>query len=105
MDIMQQGTEQGLWLGNAKSVSQVSDGVPMPLGAHPRGSGINFAIFSRHATGATLLLFNSQKDLIPQSTIVLDPQGNRTGDIWHVWVGGIGPGSLYAWRSCSADCC
>ncbi|MGA7202790.1 MAG: glycogen debranching protein GlgX, partial [Candidatus Cybelea sp.] len=28
----------------------------------------------------------------------LDPAHHRTGDIWHVWVGGIGPGQLYGYR-------
>ncbi|HSJ80562.1 MAG TPA: hypothetical protein VK910_05040 [Thiobacillus sp.] len=28
----------------------------------------------------------------------LDPACNRTGDVWHVWVAGIRPGQLYAYR-------
>jgi glycogen operon protein len=30
--------------------------------------------------------------------IDLDPERNRTGDIWHVWLNGIAPGQLYAYR-------
>jgi len=73
-------------------------GVPLPLGAHPRGAGINFAVFSRHATAVSLLLFDGQQDPEPAAVLALDPRLNRTGDVWHLWVGGIGPGTLYAWR-------
>jgi len=30
--------------------------------------------------------------------IDLDSARNRSGDVWHVWVEGIGPGQLYAYR-------
>lgn len=30
--------------------------------------------------------------------IDLDPVGNRSGDVWHVWVEGIRPGQLYTYR-------
>jgi len=73
-------------------------GVPLPLGAHPRGKGINFAVFSRHATAFSLLLFDSQQDRKPAAVLALDRRLNRTGDVWHLWVDGIGPGTLYAWR-------
>ncbi|MGW8229281.1 MAG: glycogen debranching enzyme, partial [Gammaproteobacteria bacterium] len=73
-------------------------GVPLPLGAHQQGTGINFSVFSRHATEVSLLLFGDPQDHVPTSTITLHHQSNRTGDIWHLWVEGVGPGSLYAWR-------
>jgi len=76
----------------------VDTGTPLPLGAHLRGMGANFAVFSRHATRISLLLFDDPRDLVPRSTIALDPRCHRTGDIWHLWVDGIGLGSLYAWR-------
>ena len=34
----------------------------------------------------------------PPGSIDLDSARNRTGDVWHVWVKGIGPGQLYAYR-------
>ena len=77
---------------------KVEVGVPLPLGAHQRGTGINFSVFSRHATKVSLLLFGDPQDHAPTSTITLHHQSNRTGDIWHLWVEGVGPGSLYAWR-------
>jgi isoamylase len=77
---------------------KVDFGVPLPLGAHQRGTGINFAVFSRHATCVSLLLYDEPRDNVPTSTFTLRQQSNRTGDIWHLWIEDVGPGSLYAWR-------
>ena len=79
-------------------VQAVRSGVPFPLGAHPRGDGVNFAIFSRHATGVRLDLFANPEDAVPTRSIVLDAARNKTGDIWHVWLAGIPPGQLYGFR-------
>jgi glycogen operon protein len=76
----------------------IRSGVPFPLGAHPRGEGVNFAIFSRHATGVRLDLFADCEDATPRRTIVLDAARNKTGDIWHVWLAGIPAGQLYGFR-------
>lgn len=73
-------------------------GIPLPLGAHRGCAGVNFAVFSRHATAVSLLLFDSPRDEAPAHSIALDPQCNRTGDVWHVCVDGIGEDVLYAWR-------
>jgi len=78
--------------------SAVRVGTPLPLGTHQRGTGANFAFFSRHATRVRLELFDRPEDRIPVRSIELDPVRNRTGDIWHVWVEGIGSGQLYAYR-------
>jgi len=79
-------------------VQAVRSGVPFPLGARRRGDGINFAIFSRHATGVRLDLFAGAEDATPTRSIVLDAAHNKTGDIWHVWLAGIPPGQLYGFR-------
>ncbi len=79
-------------------VQAVRSGVPFPLGAHPRGNGVNFAIFSRHATGVRLDLFDGPEDVIPIRSIILNAARNKTGDIWHVWLEGIKPGQLYGFR-------
>lgn len=73
-------------------------GVPLPMGAHAYGGGVNFAIFSRHASRVRLELFEQSADAAPLRVIDLDPARNRTGDVWHVWVAGIRPGQLYAYR-------
>jgi len=79
-------------------VQSVRSGVPYPLGATIRGNGVNFAIFSRHATGVRLDLFNRPLDTMPARTILLNPIRNKTGDVWHVWLEGIRPGQLYGYR-------
>lgn len=79
-------------------VQSVRSGLPFPLGATVRGNGVNFAIFSRHASGVRLDLFERPEDANPQRTIILDDARNKTGDIWHVWLEGIAPGQLYGFR-------
>ena len=79
-------------------VQAVRSGTPLPLGAHVRGNGVNFALFSRHATGVRLDLFNRAEDAAPSRSIILDATRNKTGDIWHVWLEGIQAGQLYGFR-------
>lgn len=78
--------------------TDVGRGVALPLGAHELEGGVNFALFSRDAARVELDLFAAADDLQPVRTIELDPDQNRTGDIWHVWVKGVVPGQLYAYR-------
>jgi len=80
-------------------VLKLTTGVPLPLGAYRGCAGVNFAIFSRHATNISLLLFDHPQDEAPARTIALDPKHNRTGDVWHVCVDGPGRDVLYAWRA------
>jgi len=79
--------------------AEVRPGAPLPLGAHERAGGVNFAVFSRHATQLTLLVFAEATDTKPSRTIELDPFRHHTGDIWHVWIKGLGRGTIYAWRA------
>ncbi len=78
--------------------ADVRAGSPLPLGTQEREGGVNFAIFSRHASRVRLELFDHPEDAVPARAIDLDSARNRTGDVWHVWVEGIGPGQLYAYR-------
>ena len=83
------------------AVSERTDvrvGVSLPLGAYPRGEGVNFAVFSRHASRIRLELFDHPETATAARMIDIDPARNRTGDVWHVWVEGIRPGQLYAYR-------
>jgi len=83
------------------AVSERTDvrvGVPLPLGTTALGGGVNFALFSRHASRVRLELFARAADATPAEAFDLDPARNRTGDVWHVWVEGIRPGQLYAYR-------
>ena len=69
-----------------------------PLGATPSPSGVNFSVFSRHATGVQLLLFDGVGDTKAARVVRLDPAVNRTYHYWHVFVPDIRPGQLYAYR-------
>ena len=73
-------------------------GSPLPLGTQETKGGVNFAIFSRYASRVRLELFNHPEDTTPARAFELDSARHRTGDVWHVWVKGIGPGQLYAYR-------
>jgi len=72
--------------------------VPLPLGTSACGEGVNFALFSRHASRVRLELFDRPEDATAARVIDLDPERNRTGDVWHVWIEGIPAGQLYGYR-------
>ena len=76
----------------------VLPGTPFPLGASLCNGGVNFAVFSRTGTRVVLDLFRSSEDSEPYAQIDLDPKTHRTGDVWHVFVPGIGAGSLYMYQ-------
>jgi glycogen operon protein len=78
--------------------AQVRAGTPYPLGATPLMGGVNFSLYSAHATQVELLLFDRPEDPRPSAVIALDPARHRTYHYWHVWVAGIGPGQLYGYR-------
>ncbi len=86
------------YISEASERADVRTGSPLPLGTLELGGGVNFALFSRFATRIRLELFNHPEDAAPSRVIDLDPARNRTGDIWHVWVKGIGSGQFYAYR-------
>jgi glycogen operon protein len=68
------------------------DGV---LGATPFEGGTDFALYSAHATGVTLLLFDTT-DAEPARSIELRRDGAHA--VWSVRVPGVGPGQLYGYR-------
>jgi len=72
-------------------------GHPLPLGVTETRLGLNFAVFSRHATAATLVLY-ATGEYTPRAEVVLDPLRNRTGDIWHIELEGLEDDLRYAWR-------
>jgi len=76
----------------------VENGSSAPLGATPSPNGVNFSVFSRHATGVQLLLFDAVDDTKPVRVVRLDPSANRTYHYWHVFVPGLRPGQLYTYR-------
>ncbi len=73
-------------------------GTAHPLGATPDKSGVNFSIFSGHATSVELLLFQNHDDAAPFQVIEFDPYINKTFHFWHVFVEGLPSGTHYAFR-------
>jgi isoamylase len=73
-------------------MSTLTAGRPAPLGATPMEGGVNFALFSEHATRVTLCLFDDRG----RETKIDLPE--REGHVWHGHVLGIGPGQLYGYR-------
>ena len=76
---------------------QVSRGAPLPLGVTTHRQGVNFAIFSKHATSCTLVLFTAGAD-DPFVEYALNPRSNRTGQVWHAFVEGLDTGAQYGYR-------
>ncbi len=69
-----------------------------PPGATVEKGGVNFSVYSRHATGAALLLYESSESAEPFQIIRLDPAINHTFFSWHVFVESLPPGVHYSWR-------
>ena len=69
-----------------------------PPGATVEDDGVNFSVYSRHAIGAELLLYESAASPEPFQVIRLDPEENHTFFSWHVLVVDLPPGTHYTWR-------
>jgi glycogen operon protein len=70
-----------------------------PLGSTVAEGGVNFSLFSRSASGIELLFFDRAEDAAPSRTIPIDPLTSRTYHYWHVFVPGVRPGQIYAYRA------
>ena len=66
-----------------------------PVGATFDGDGVNFAVFSEHATRMTLCLFS--EDGATEIAQIDLPE--RDGDVWHGYIPGLIPGQLYGYRA------
>jgi glycogen operon protein len=64
------------------------EGTPGPMGVTwlPGLQAWNFALYSRRATGVTLLLYGGDDAVRPILEVRLDPRINKSGRIWHCWV-------------------
>ncbi|MCB1333676.1 MAG: glycogen debranching protein GlgX, partial [Roseivivax sp.] len=73
----------------------ILQGHPDALGATFDGEGVNFAVFSQHASRITLCLFSENGRR--ESYRIDLPE--RTGDIWHGYIPGLRPGQMYGLRA------
>jgi isoamylase len=74
---------------------RVWPGRPYPLGASWDGTGVNFALFSEHATGVELSLFREPDDVEEAARVRLT---ERTDQVWHCYLPDARPGQYYGYR-------
>ena len=67
-------------------------GQSSPLGATVSREGANFSVYSKHATGVELLLFDRADDVRFLSVIRIDLAMNRIYHYWYVFVFGVKAG-------------
>jgi isoamylase len=74
---------------------RVWPGDPYPLGATWTGTGVNFALYSAHATRVELCLFDSPEATAERERVVLNEQ---TAQVWHAFLPDARPNQLYGYR-------
>nr|WP_114393982.1 glycogen debranching protein GlgX [Oleisolibacter albus] len=74
--------------------SRIEEGLPFPLGATWDGLGVNFALFSAHATRVELCLFD-QEGKRELERIDLP---EYTDEVWHGYLPDARPGTVYGYR-------
>jgi isoamylase len=74
--------------------SSLREGKPFPLGATWDGLGVNFALFSAHATKVELCLFDDRG----QRELERIELPEYTDEVWHGYLPSARPGTVYAYR-------
>lgn len=70
-------------------------GRPYPLGATRDEQGVNFALFSEHATMVELCLFDSAES---KKEVYRIQMKEHTDQVWHCYLPGVWPEFLYGYR-------
>ncbi|QRE77718.1 glycogen debranching protein GlgX [Methylobacterium aquaticum] len=78
----------------ARRVTRISEGQPFPLGATWDGLGVNFALFSAHATKVELCLFDDSGE----TEIERIELPEYTDEVWHGYLPDARPGTIYGYR-------
>jgi glycogen operon protein len=81
----------------------LENGKALPLGASLVEGGVNFSLFSRHASSVSLIIFeddgpDSASRELKFQELKLDRWKNKTGDIWHCYIPGLKAGAYYLYR-------
>jgi isoamylase len=74
--------------------SRLREGRPFPLGATWTGKGVNFALFSAHATKVEICLFDDHG----QKEIERIELPEFTDEVWHGFLPDARPGTIYGYR-------
>jgi isoamylase len=72
---------------------------PLPYGAILHDDGVQFVVFSRSATAMRLLMYDRVDDREPVEVIPFNRDTDRWGDIWSIFVSGLGAGQLYHFQA------
>ncbi len=75
-------------------LTRLEEGAPHPRGATYTGEGVNFAIFSAHATRVEVCLFDESG----ANEIARIALPEYTDEVWHGCIRGLGPGTRYGYR-------
>jgi len=75
-------------------VMGISSGYPYPLGATVDNSGVNFSLFSAHATKVVLCIFDATGEIEVAQYIMTE----KTRQIWHCHLANAQAGLLYGYR-------
>jgi len=78
----------------ARRVLRISEGQPFPLGATWTGRGVNFALFSGHASKVELCLFDHGGEREVERIELPE----YTDEVWHGFLPDARPGTIYAYR-------
>ena len=79
----------------AKPLPPLQFGYPLPYGAVLHDAGVQFVLFSRSATGVRLMLYDAVDAVEPVEVVPFEPETDRWGDIWSLFVPDVRPGQLY----------
>jgi isoamylase len=71
-------------------------GRPYPLGATSGDEGTNFAVYARQAEQVDLCLFDASD---PSRELRRTPLREKTGHVFHAYLPGLRPGTLYGFRA------
>ncbi len=74
--------------------ARIQEGLPYPLGATWDGLGVNFALFSAHATKVELCLFDDAGEREIERIALPE----YTDEIWHGYLPDARPGTVYGYR-------
>ena len=68
------------------------------LGTTVMENGVNFAICCRDCKEVALKIYKTGMDEGPLYRFCLNPQFNKTGDIWHIFLNECDEGAIYLWE-------
>ena len=72
---------------------------PLPYGAIVQDAGVQFAVYSHSATAMRVLLYRRVTDREPYRIVEFNPENDRWGDIWSLFVPGLKAGQLYHFQA------